>query len=511
VNATERAALHEGAWRYDEMSAVVDERTLAILEHRRKTAIVRRRGWLIRRMLLVADLVGLSLAFAAAQLFAGEVRPQDFVQPELEVLLFLSTLPIWIIVAKLYGLYDHDEERTDHSTSDDVTGVFHLVTIGTWVVFFGSTLTGLGRPELLKLVLFWGVAIGLVTLGRATARAICRRQLAYLQNTVIVGAGEVGQMIGRKVLQHPEYGINLVGFVDTAPKERHDGLEHVTVLGPPERLPGIVRMFDIERVVVAFSNDNHEETLRLIRSLKELDVQVDIVPRLFEILGPGVAIHTVEGIPLIGLPPLRLARSTRLLKRTMDIVMSLLGLLVLVIPFAVIAWRIKADSPGPVFFRQLRMGIGDRTFRICKFRTMVVDADERREEMAHLTMQAGLGDGKFLKIPDDPRVTNFGRFLRRYSLDELPQLINVLKGEMSLVGPRPLPLDEDERVEAWGRQRLTIKPGVTGLWQVLGRSDIPFAEMLKLDYLYVTTWSLWGDVRLIFRTVPVIFRRKGAY
>jgi exopolysaccharide biosynthesis polyprenyl glycosylphosphotransferase len=289
-------------------------------------------------------------------------------------------------------------------------------------------------------------------------------------------------------------------------------LDHLTLLGSPERLRAIVKMFDIERVVIAFSNETHEDTLELIRSLKDLDVQIDIVPRLFEIVGPSVGIHTVEGLPLVGLRPLRLARSSQFLKRMLDLVGSALGLLFLLPLFAVVAIVIKLTSPGPVFFRQVRVGIGGRTFRIYKFRTMSQDAEARKAEFAHLNKHvAPGGDGKMFKIPSDPRVTGVGRFLRRYSLDELPQLVNVLKGEMSLVGPRPLILDEDELVHAWARDRLKLKPGMTGLWQVLGRTDIPFEEMTKLDYLYVMGWSLRNDLSLILRTIPAVFRTQKAY
>ena len=188
------------------------------------------------------------------------------------------------------------------------------------------------------------------------------------------------------------------------------------------------------------------------------------------------------------------------------------GLLLLAPLFAVIACRVKHETPGPVFFRQIRMGRGDKTFRIYKFRTMVDDADRRKSEVAHLNMHAANGgDPRMFKVPEDPRITPFGAFLRRYSLDELPQLINVVKGEMSLVGPRPLILDEDRYIIDWARKRLDLTPGITGLWQVLGRSEIPFEEMTKLDYLYVTNWSLWGDVRLIFGTIPALTRTRRAY
>jgi exopolysaccharide biosynthesis polyprenyl glycosylphosphotransferase len=513
IGLTERLPL-ESDRLFEEMSAVVGDRTLEIVERRRKTARVRRRGWLIRRMLLLADVAGLCIAFAVAQrLFGpsaggatGELTSQT------EALLFAATLPLWIVVAKLYGLYDHDEERTDHSTSDDIAGVFHLVTVGACIVFVGGRITGLIHPELGKVLVFWLVAIATIIIGRGIARACCRRSITYLQNTVIVGAGDVGQTVARKCLQHPEYGINLVGFVDSEPLERAPGLEHLCLLGPTSSLTAIVRAFDVERVVIAFSKESHEQTLNLIRSLKDLEVQVDIIPRLFEIVGSGIEIHAVEGLPLVGLRPLRLSRSSRMLKRTMDLSFSALGLVILSPLFLAAAVAIKLDSPGPVFFRQVRMGAGDRPFRIFKFRTMVADAELQKGEMAELNMHARNGDDPTMfKMPDDPRVTRVGQVLRRYSIDELPQLLNVLIGEMSLVGPRPLILDEDERVVEWARKRLALKPGATGLWQVLGASDIPFNEMTKLDYIYVTNWSLWGDVMLMFRTLPAILRTRRAY
>jgi exopolysaccharide biosynthesis polyprenyl glycosylphosphotransferase len=320
----------------------------------------------------------------------------------------------------------------------------------------------------------------------------------------------VGQLTARKLLAHHEYGINLVGFVDSEPKERRSDLGHLTLLGPPEELPEMIKLLDVERVIIAFSNDSHEETLDLIRSITDLDVQIDIVPRLFEVLGANVGIHTVEGVPLISLPPLRLSRSSRLLKRAMDVVIAALALVVLTPLFVVVALAIKVTSRGPVFFRQIRMGEGDKTFRIFKFRTMSADAESQKQNVAYLNMHAR-GDSRMFKIPNDPRVTRVGSFLRRSSLDELPQLLNVLKGEMSLVGPRPLILDEDQHVEDWARKRLSLRPGITGLWQVLGRSDIPFEEMTKLDYLYVTNWSLGEDLRLIFLTLPALARSRAAY
>jgi exopolysaccharide biosynthesis polyprenyl glycosylphosphotransferase len=488
---------------------LVGERTRELLERRRRST-VKRRGWLVRRALLAADLIGITAAFALTE--AVFSRSGDTVNPLSEFLLLLATLPAWVVLAKLLGLYDRDEERTDHSTADDLLGVFQLLTTGAWVVVVVLALAppSLGNPTVGRIATFWWSGIFLVMLSRAVARAVCRRHVSYIQNTAILGAGEVGQQVAHKFLAHPEYGINVVGFVDEGSAGQRVDLAQVPLLGPPERLPELVRALDVERVVVAFPDQPPGETLELIRTLNSFEVQVDVVPQFSDVVGPGTDVYTVEGLPLWGLRPGTLSRSSLLLKRAFDIAITL-PLLLLLLPFgAVAALAIRLDSPGPVFFRQWRRGAGDRLFRIWKFRTMVDGAESRREEVAHLNMHAANGgDARMFKAADDPRVTRVGRVLRRLSLDELPQLLNVLRGEMSLVGPRPLVLDEDEHVQRWARRRLDLRPGMTGLWQVLGRSQIPFDEMVKLDYLYVTTWSLRKDLQLLLRTIPVMFRRRG--
>jgi exopolysaccharide biosynthesis polyprenyl glycosylphosphotransferase len=495
-------------------TAALDDRTREILEWRRTAARVRRRGWLVRRALMWGDLFGLALAFGLSELLfrAGRTNLSQ-VDTSMEFALFFATLPLWLVVSRMYGLYDRDESRANHTTTDDIVGVFHLVTIGAWLFLASVWVTRIASPAFTKVVIFWALAIPLVTLSRVGARALCRGRLSYVQNTIVVGAGDVGQLVARKILQHPEYGINLVGFVDDQPKERAPGLNHLTLVGSPDQLPVIVRELDIERVIISFSNDSFERTTELVRSLADFEVQIDIVPRLFDLVSPSAEIHTLEGIPLLGMPPLHLSRSSRVLKRAMDIVLAAAGLVLFAPAFGVIACLIRLESAGPVFFRQIRMGSGGNVFRIFKFRTMVADAEERKTELRFMNKHTQPGsDPRMFKISDDPRTTKVGRFLRRSSLDEFPQLINVLKGEMSLVGPRPLILDEDRHVGEWARRRLDLRPGMTGLWQVLGRSEIPFDEMVKLDYFYVTTWSLWHDFRLLFRTIPLVLRaRGGAY
>ena len=498
----------------------LDERTLETLELREASPPVRRRGWLVRRTLLLADLLGLSLAFLLTELIFVP-SSTDRVDPRAELLLFFATLPVWIVVARLYGLYDRDEERANHSTVDEFMGVLHLVTIGAWLLVAGLWVTDVADPNVPKVAMFWAAAIGLVVLFRVSARAFCRRQPSYLQNTVIVGAGYAGQLVARKLGQHPEYGINLIGFVDADPKGRIPDVAHVPVIGVPEELRRMIPMLGLERVIVAFSRDSRERTVELIEELREFDVQVDVVPRVFEAVGPGAGLHDIEGIQLIGIPPLRLSTSSLLIKRTADLVLSTIALIVLAPVFAAIAIAIKLDSPGPVFYRSERVGKAGWLFKMLKFRTMHLRycrGEEYGGRLAEHTFEQLMDDPALReefeamqKLADDPRVTRVGGFLRRTSLDELPQFWNVLKSDLSLVGPRALP---PEQVEWYGprtRVLLNIKPGVTGYWQINGRSTNSQEDRIRLDMAYVGDWSLGLDFSILAKTLRVLVRGHGAY
>jgi exopolysaccharide biosynthesis polyprenyl glycosylphosphotransferase len=243
----------------------------------------------------------------------------------------------------------------------------------------------------------------------------------------------------------------------------------------------------------------------LIRETSELDLHFNIVPNHVDAIGPSVEIDDIEGLTVLGLNPAALGRSSRAMKRTMDIAIAAPALL-LALPFmAFAAIAIRLDSRGSIFFSQVRVGRGGRRFRFHKFRTMVENADDLVEELRALSQ-----DPSWLLLENDPRITRVGRFLRRTSIDELPQLWNVLKGDMSLVGPRPMTPQLQEQINGWGERRLDLTPGLTGPWQVLGRASIPFEEMVKLDYLYVTNWSLWEDIRLLIQTFPAVFLARGA-
>jgi exopolysaccharide biosynthesis polyprenyl glycosylphosphotransferase len=460
-------------------------------------------------MLLAADVVGLSAAFVIAELgFRGNVI--DSVGIYVESAVFALALSGWILAAKLSGLYDRDEERATHSTADELLNVFYLITAGVFLFYATSWLVGLSQPDQAKLSTFWLLAlIGLIG-ARLLARALARRLAAYVQNTVVVGAGDVGQLVGRKILQHPEYRINLIGFIDAAPKKLRRDLRHVPIIGNPGEIIDIVRRKRVDRVIFAFSKGGHDELLQLVGALRKEGVQVDVVPRLFEAVSPNAALDAIEGLPLLGLAPMRIARSSRLLKRGVDIVGSSLLLLLTAPLMLVLVVLIRRDSPGPAFFRQTRLGIDMREFTLLKFRTMRDGTDDtaHREYVGRImTADALPNSNNLYKLEQPDAVTRVGRVLRSTSLDELPQLLNVLRGDMSLVGPRPCIPYELELYAPHHFDRFLVPAGLTGLWQVEARAHSTFGEALDLDVAYARGWSVGLDVRLLLRT-PLLMLRK---
>jgi exopolysaccharide biosynthesis polyprenyl glycosylphosphotransferase len=339
---------------------------------------------------------------------------------------------------------------------------------------------------------------------RGSIRSWILPRIMQPRRTLIVGSGDEANLVYRKLQAHPEYGLEVIGFLDGEGEDPVPG----PLLGSPADVARVVDEYEVDRVLLASSVGSHEETLDLVRTVRRPDVHISIVPRYFEIFTSHAMLDDVEGMPIVTLPPIRLGRSARLLKRSMDVAVSGTALLLLSPVLALIAAAIRFDSKGPALYWQPRRGRLGSTFRIVKFRTMRVGAEQARSEVLHMNEV----DGPLFKIKGrDPRVTRIGSFLRRTSLDELTQLWNVFRGEMSLVGPRPFVLYEADQITGWANRRLDMTPGITGLWQVLGRNDIPFEEMTKLDYLYVTNWSLWWDMKILCQTIPVVLGKRGAY
>lgn len=501
------ALLEEGLGTAYDLVDVMDDRTRALLARAHRA----RRARLVPPILVLADALGLSLAYYLATILAGG---HGALGSSHELLIFVLTLPCWVLVAKLHGLYQRDQERTDHSTADDIVGIFHLVTIGVWILLVALRLDKRTSPGIYPLIAFWGIAVCVLPVARALARESCKRSGAYVQNAVIVGAGEIGQLIARKFLKHPEYGVNVVGFVDRDPKIRRADLpEHFTILGPPERLPDIIQSLDVERAVIAFSHEPVAELLTTVRQLRGLPIQIDLVPRLFELVDPRVTLYSVEGIPLLGLPPARATVAARMIKRAIDLSGACLGLIALAPVFAYIGVRIRLESGGPILFRQTRLAMNMREFTALKFRTMKVNTDQtthREYIRATMTARAAATQLGLYKLDRSDLITKFGSWLRRTSLDELPQLVNVLRGEMSLVGPRPCIPYEVENFERHHFERFSVPQGITGLWQVTARANSTYGEALDMDVAYVRGWSLGLDLRLLLRTPLQVFHQRSA-
>jgi exopolysaccharide biosynthesis polyprenyl glycosylphosphotransferase len=321
----------------------------------------------------------------------------------------------------------------------------------------------------------------------------------------------VGQLVARKLAQHPECGLRVIGLVDAAPRAIRQELADLPLLGTPDHLATILSGSRAERVVVAFSRERDEELAEMARLARSLGVHVDVVPRLFDAVGPVGDVNHIEGLPLVSIYRNNHSQPARWMKRVIDVVVAAVVLVVTLPLFAWIAWRVKRDSAGPVFFRQTRLGAGQRSFTLLKFRTMSADTDDAaHREYVRQIMTPGAsptGNGLY-KLDRRAEVTTFGAWLRRTSLDELPQLINVLRGDMSLVGPRPCLAYETELFEPHHFDRFLVPAGMTGLWQVTARARATLAEALDLDAAYARSWSLRLDLWLLIRT-PIALLRGG--
>jgi exopolysaccharide biosynthesis polyprenyl glycosylphosphotransferase len=464
-----------------------------------RTPRVRARVRATQRAIVLADLGSLLLCFFLATVLASQGR--------LEYPVFVASLPIWVAGARLLGLYERDQRRIGHTTIDELGALFCLVTVGTFLLGRLALFAPGFHPTKVKLTVFWAFAVFALPAARSVARRLVRR---HRMRTIVVGSGIVGQLVARKLDRHREYGLDLIGFVADGTDTIAPDLQHLPLLGTPEELAAAAKRHDIDRVILAFPPRQVEDMIELVRPLRDLGVQVDIVPRLFDTLGPAASMHSLEGLPLIALPAARLAPASLLIKRLIDVVGASF-LLVLAAPLLLwIAWRIKRDSPGPVLFRQTRLGMDMREFTLLKFRTMTTDASPREHRAFMRTIanrHSAPPENGLFKF--ETYVTKVGSRLRKTSLDELPQLWNVLRGEMSLVGPRPCIPYETENFASHHFDRFRVPQGLTGFWQVTARNRSTFAEALDMDVAYARSWSLGLDARIMLLT-PLVLLRKAA-
>jgi exopolysaccharide biosynthesis polyprenyl glycosylphosphotransferase len=447
---------------------------------------IARRDRLYRLLLAAADIIAASLAVWMCVEGLGE----DMLQP-----ITLVAVPFVLLVSKLIGLYDRDELTLEKSTLDEAPALFQLATLYALVFWLLGDVLVKGHLSARQILGFWLALFLALIFGRVLARATAGK-LAPPERCVLLGDCGARDQITRKLAGNCRAHVELVAWPAPDDSER--------AIGSPEEFANYAQALDVHRVIVAPGPGESDELLDAIRVAKAVGLKVSILPRIFEVVGSSVEFDRLEGITVLGVRRFGLSRSSGAIKRAFDLVGATI-LLVLLAPLALmIVVAIRLDSPGPMLFRQVRVGRDGQSFRMLKFRTMVVGADALKRELSARNQAEGL-----FKIEDDPRVTRVGRVLRRTSLDELPQLLNVLRGEMSLVGPRPLIVEEDRQVVGWHRRRLQLTPGMTGQWQVLGSARIPLQDMVKIDYLYVANWSLWQDVKILLRTVPYMLARRG--
>jgi len=337
-----------------------------------------------------------------------------------------------------------------------------------------------------------------IPVARGLSRALLRLVAVEQFRVLVVGSGRMASHLLRYLSWDPR--ITVVGCVDDDPPPG------TAVLGRIEDLPALCEELEVDQVMVGFSRTHPQEAILRLQSLNDR-VAISIVPRYFELLTWRSAVKEIAGLALIDVAPARLNLGSRIAKRSFDLVVGTVSLIFALPVLAVTAVAIKATSPGPVVFRQQRIGKGGRPFVMYKLRTMTNDAEQVHSELA-AKAQAG---GRPFKLETDPRVTRVGRFLRRSSLDEVPQLWNVLRGDMALVGPRPFIPSEARSIDGFAQRRFEVRPGITGLWQVSGRSNLTFDELERLDYLYVASWSLWWDLRILWNTPARVLRGHGAY
>ncbi len=424
-----------------------------------------------------------------------------------------STSPILFFALKICGMYD---TRTRVRILDRIPKIVGAVNVYLVFLLIMSFLVDSSVSTRGFLVFFWIFCILFLFAGRLLLQvllSVAGINDVVMRNTLIVGSGKVGKEVARKLLRHDSFGLRPIGLIDDDPlyTEFHEPeLKGMRVLGGLGDMTRIIGDFDVEKVVIAFTGASSEQLLDLASRCNKMGVACSIVPRLFEVITDEIVVNEIGGIPLIRLRQKKIEGYRKMLKSAEDYVLGSIALLFLWPIILITAIAIKLDSPGPVFFRHKRVGKNGKCFDCLKFRSMMDGACNMQEELVNGDTEAEHG-WLCWKIQDDPRITRVGKWIRKFSIDELPQIFNVLSGKMSLVGPRPHIKEEVQEYKDWHKQRLNVKPGITGMWQVSGRSDLPFDEMIKLDLYYIETWSLWTDFKIIMRTFSAIITSDGAY
>lgn len=464
--------------------------------------------------LITSDLVFLYLAFnlayairfkLALPFFQSDVQPSDIYYDALTVVL----MGLWLTIFALMGLYNRNNLL---GGVDEYAILFRSTLMGLLLLIFASFL----EPALIIargwLIMAWWFSFLLPAIGRFSLRRVVysfRRAGYFMSPALIVGANDEGLSLARQLINWQSSGLKVVGFLDKKIKPGTPLIGNVKVLGNVDQIEEIIDHYHVEELILARSAISTHEKLLDIFKLYGFSNKVNLrmSSGLYEILTTGLTVKEFAYVPMVCVNKVRLTGGEQLTKTIMDYFVTILGLILISPILALIALAIKFDSPGPVIYRRRVMGVNRNQFDAFKFRTMRVDGDQILANHPELVEELAQNQ----KLKDDPRVTRVGMFLRKFSLDELPQLVNVLRREMSLIGPRMISPEELVNYNHWGLNLLTIRPGLTGLWQVSGRSDLSYEERVRMDMHYIRNWSIWLDIQILIRTAPVVIFGKGAY
>ncbi len=467
--------------------------------------------------LVLVDALAIGIGYLTAYILRFETASPLFAAGNSDFLLYtrlaLTLMLMSLVVFAFFRLYDG---KILFEGWQEYMRIFNAITVSMTLVMalaFLNTELVIARGWLL---LSWVLVVLSVTADRFIMRRMVRmlRQRGFFASyALVVGTNGEGISIARQLLDAPASGVHLVGFLDDEQPVGTEVLPGLRVLGRVEDVGNVLTRHNVTDLMVATSALHREQLVDFTQQQWGLldAVNVHMSTGLYEILTTGVEVKNIGYIPFLNVNQVRLTGVDVVLKRTLDIVVAAIGLLMLSLIMPLAAWIIRSDSPGPIFYRRRVLGVGGKAFDAFKFRTMVTNGDEVLEAYFQAHPEERETYGREIKLKNDPRITRIGRFLRKASMDELPQLVNVLRGEMSIVGPRMITAPELANYGQWAMNLLTVKPGITGLWQVSGRSDVSYEERVRLDMYYIRNWSIWLDIQIMFQTIIVVLTRKGAY
>lgn len=464
-------------------------------------------------LLRLSDLLLIGVAFRLSYWVRYQLQWFRSVDPAFQTD-FVTYLPfsaaliaILFVSFSFSGVY---RRRRDRGWLEEVYTIATATTLGVVTLIILNLI--FGELSYSRLIFLYAAVFVILLLGVSRAliflmRSYLRERGVAVQRVVLVGAGDVGRMVMRNIAARPSLGYRLIGFLDDNPSKSSTDIGRFKALGPLENFEQVLALYPVDEAIICLPWQSHRTVARLLNQCELAGVRAHIVPDLFQLTKNQMRVEDLNGVPLISTREISIAGWNLIFKRVLDLAIVSIGSLFALPAGLLIALAIRLDSPGPIIYSQIRVGKNGNHFAIYKFRSMVEDAEERRDEIAALNEATG----PLFKMRDDPRRTRLGRILRRFSLDELPQLINVLRGEMSFIGPRPNLPEEVAQYKEWHLKRLSVSPGMTGLWQVSGRSDLTFDEMVLLDIYYAENWSLGMDLGILLMTGPRVLFAKGAY